>query len=263
MNKYMTLLQLSWQNGLVYRTSVIMWRFRQFLGTLMSLTVWLVIFDANPQAFNYTQDTMITYIFLVSFLQSIILASALNGLANRVYSGEISNYLLKPINLFGYLGIEEIADKLKNAGFLVIETIILFLIFKPIIYFPDFNTLMLFLAWSILGVLLNFFITLLFGAFGFWSPETWGPKFLFFMILNFTAGKLFPLDILPEVIQKILYFTPFPYLSFVQIQLFLERLSPQEIIMQSIALLFWVVFLGGMAILLWRKGLKSYESAGR
>lgn len=263
MNKYITLLKLSWQNGLVYRTSVIMWRVRQFLGTLMALTVWLVIFESNTQAFQYTQSNMITYIFLVSFLQSLVLSSALNGLADRVYSGEISNHLLRPINIFGYLSIEEVADKAKNVFFLLLETGVLFLLFKPIIVLPELQTLLLFILWSFGAVVLNFLITLLFGAFGFWSPETWGPRFLFFMILNFTAGKLFPLDILPQILQKILYLTPFPYLSFVQIQLFVGRLNLQEIVTHSFALLFWIGLLGTITHWLWNKGLKSYESAGR
>ncbi len=263
MNKYVTLLKLTWQNGLAYRTTVIMWRLRQFLETLMSLTVWTVIFDNNPQAFNYTKDSMITYVFLVSFLQSIIIATYLNGLAQRVYSGEISNQLLKPINIFGFFAVEELADKVKNLSFLLLETTLLFLIFKPVVVVPGLGILLLFLLWSSLGVILNFFITLLFGAFGFWSPDTWGPRFLFYMILNFSAGKMFPLDILPLGLQKILYFTPFPYLSFVQIQLFLQRLNAQEIATHSGVFIFWVVLLGIIVSKLWQKGLKSYESAGR
>ncbi|GIK84049.1 MAG: ABC transporter permease [Patescibacteria group bacterium] len=263
MQKYVTLLKLSWQNGLVYRTSVIMWRVRQFLGTLMALTVWLVIFQGNPTAFQYTKDSMITYIFLVSFLQSLIISTALNGLADRVYSGEISNHLLKPLNLFGYFAIEEIADKAKNIFFLILETIILFLIFKPMIVFPTTGVFLLFFVWSCFGVIINFFITLLFGAFGFWSPDTWGPRFLFFMILNFTAGKLFPLDILPTALQKVLYATPFPYLSFVQIQLFLGRLNLEEIVSHFLLMLFWIGLLGSFVTWLWKKGLKNYESTGR
>jgi ABC-2 type transport system permease protein len=263
MEKYLTLLKLSWQNGLVYRTSVIMWRLRQFLSTLMSLTVWNVIFQSNDQAFNYSQSSMTTYIFLIAFLQSLVLSSALLGLSGRIYSGEISNHLLKPINIYAYFATEELADKLKNVGFLLLETFALFVIFKPVILFPDFPILLLFLVWAVLAVILNFFITLIFGSFGFWSPNTWGPRFLFFMILNFTAGKLFPLDILPNIIQKVLYMTPFPYLSFVQIQLFLGNYSSQEMITHSSKLIFWIVFLGIITALLWKKGFKNYDAAGR
>lgn len=263
MKKYLTLLKITWQNDLVYRLSLFTWRLRSFLSSLMSLTVWTVIFTSNKDAFGYTKENMITYIFLIAFLQSIIIASSLNGLASRLYSGEISNYLLKPINLFALFAIQEIADKIKNVVLLFVESLILFLIFKPIIFFPDFKLFLLFLLWLIGGLILNFIISLLFGSLGFWSPQVWGPKFLFFMIIDFTAGKLFPLDILPLVLQKIIYFTPFPYLSFMQIQLFLSRLSSQDIVKHSIILVFWILFLGIITNKIWKNGLRTYESVGR
>ncbi len=262
MTKYLTLLKITWQNGLVYRLSLFTWRLRSFLSSLMSLTVWTVIFTSNNGAFGYSKESMITYIFLVAFLQSLIISSSLNGLAGRLYSGEISNYLLKPINLFGYFAIQEVADKFKNILFLILESYFLFLIFKPIIIFPDYKILLLFVVWSFGGLILNFIISLLFGSMGFWSPQAWGPKFIFFMMIEFTAGKLFPLDILPIYLQKIIYFTPFPYLSFVQIQLFLERLNSQEIIKHSIVLTLWILILGLLTHKIWTKGLKSYESVG-
>lgn len=233
------------------------------LSTLMSLTVWNVLFTDAQTLFGYTQSSMITYIFLVSFLQSMILASALTGLAQRIYSGELSNQLLKPLNIFAYLGVEEIADKVKNVGFLVIETLILFAIFKPELVFPSVAIFLLFALWVAGGVVLNFCITLLFGSLGFWSPETWGPRFLFFMIIDFTAGKLFPLDILPEFMQKALMFTPFPFLSFIQIQLFLGRLDSTEIAVYSSRLVAWILILVVVTKIVWRKGLKSYEATGR
>jgi len=82
------------------------------------------------------------------------------------------------------------------------------------------------------------------------------------MILDFTAGKLFPLDILPIMLQKIIYLTPFPYLSFVQIQLFLNRLNSQDILKHTVILVFWIFILGTITNKIWKKGLKSYESVG-
>ncbi len=263
MIKYLILLKITWQNSLVYRLSLLTWRLRSFLSSLMSLTVWTVIFTSNKGAFGYSKESMITYIFLIAFLQSFIIASSLNGLANRLYSGEISNYLLKPINLFALFAVQEIADKIKNVFFLILETLLLFLIFDPIVIFPDLKIFLLFLIWCFGGLILNFIISLLFGSLGFWSPQVWGPKFLFFMVLEFTAGKLFPLDILPTTLQRIIYFTPFPYLSFLQIQLFLERLNQQQIIQHSITLIFWILFLGLITNKIWKRGLKSFESVGR
>lgn len=263
MRKYLILLQLAWQNGLVYRTNVILWRLRQFISTMMALTVWHVIFTGQNNVFEYTGNEMATYIFLASFLQSLILATALNGLANRIYSGQMSFDLIKPVNIFGILATEDIADKLKNVGFLIIETLILWQIFRPEIFVPDLTTLLVLGIWILGGVILNFLITLLFGALGFWSPDIWGPRFLFFIFVEFSAGKLFPLDILPEIIQRIILITPFPFFAFLQSQLFLGKLNTDEILYYTGLLTFWVILFAFIVKKVWQVGIKSYQASGQ
>lgn len=262
-HKYWTLFQLSWQSGLVYRTSLIIWRLRQLLLTLMSLTLWSVVFATRTQAFAYTQAQMTSYIFLVSILQSVIMASSLNGLAGEIYSGHISQYFLKPQRIFWTFAAAEAADKLRNLFFSLAEGVLLYWIFAPELVIPHPLIALTFIIWTALGVLIYFFISIIFGTLGFWSPDTWGPKFLFFMILDFTAGKLYPLDILPVPVQTILKLTPFPYLSYVQIQLFLGRLPTQDIWLYWAGLLTWTVICWQLATRLWNKGAHSYEATGQ
>jgi ABC-2 type transport system permease protein len=264
MKKYWQLLKLSWQNGLVYRTSLFLWRLRQFLSSLMSLTVWSVIFAGTSSAFGYSQPEMITYIFLAAFLQSMIRATALHSLGSRIYSGEITNQLLKPVSIFGYLAMEDLADKVRNVFFICIETFLLFLIFKPELPpLPDAATLGFFIVLTLFGVVLHFIITIFFGTLGFWSPDTWGPKFIFFMLIDFTAGKLFPLNILPKVLQDIIAFTPFPYFSFIQTQAFLGKLNPTQLWQHLLIVSIWTVALGYITYTVWQKGIKDYSAAGQ
>jgi len=262
-NSYLRLLSLSWQNGLVYRANLLMWRFRQFLGSVMSLSVWSVLFTSQTDLFGYNRSEMISYIFVAALLQGLILASALHGLAQRIYSGEISTLLLKPISLFSYFAVEEIADKARNVFFTIIESGILIVLFQPQIILPPSEVFALFLLWALGGVLLNFLFSLLFGTLGFWSPETWGPKFLFFIFVDFSAGKLFPLNILPDWLQSILFFTPFPYLTFMQTQLFLGKIPVDEIAFHSTILLIWIILFTIANKYLWQKGLRSYAAQGQ
>jgi ABC-2 type transport system permease protein len=206
---------------------------------------------------------MITYVFLSSFLQSFILATALNSLSGRVYSGEISGQLLKPVSLFGYLAVEDIADKLRNIAFIIIESSILYFIFMPSVPMPTALHGALFLIAALLGAVLNFVINLLFGSIGFWSPDTWGPKFMFFILVEFTAGKLFPLDILPDFVEKLVYFTPFPYFSFFQTQIFLGRMPLQQILTQTGVLCIWIITLFLITKKIWQNGLRDYTAAGQ
>jgi ABC-2 type transport system permease protein len=212
---------------------------------------------------GYSQDQMITYIFLSAFLQSFILATALNGLSGRVYSGEISGLLLKPVNLYAYLASEDIADKLRNILFIIIESGILYAMYTPLIPLPSALHAGLFVLAALMGAVMNFIINLLFGSIGFWSPDTWGPKFMFFILVEFTAGKLFPLDVLPEAIRNILYFTPFPFFSFFQTQIFLGRLEMSEILTQLGILATWIVGLYLLNKKIWNEGIKDYAAAGQ
>jgi len=261
--KYLTLFIMSWQNGLVYRTSLLLWRFRQFLATMMALTLWNVLFTSGQAVFGYQRAEMTTYVILVSVLQSVILASSLHGLAGEIYSGQITHYLLKPQHFFLTFLSAEAADKLRNLFFSTVEAGVLFYLFRPELLSPSLVTGLIFIIWVVLGTLIHFYISILFGTLGFWSPNTWGPKFLFFMILDFTAGRLFPLDILPQAIQNILYFTPFPYLSYFQIQLFLGRLPAEKMWWAWIGILMWSMITWFLASRIWRAGIINYEANGQ
>jgi ABC-2 type transport system permease protein len=263
MRKYWTLFAISWQNGLVYRTSVLIWRFRQLLTTVMALTVWQALMSGRGQVLGYTETEMTSYILVVAWLQSLILASAWHGLAGTIYSGEISNYLIKPVKVWAYLGAVELADKLKNVGFSLCEIVLLWAVLRPTITWPPIEILGLFALWALLGTAIHFYITLLFGWMGFYAPETWGPKFLFFMIVDVTAGKMFPLDILPQALQTAVWLTPFPYLSYAQTQLFLGRLSSQEMWLLTVSLMGWTIGLWALAHWGWQRGVRSFEGTGQ
>lgn len=263
LQKYLTIFWMNWQAGLAYPLSFGLWRFRQLLTTLMSLSVWSVIFAQNANVFGYSQSQMTSYVFVVAILQGAILSTNLHSLAGDIYSGNLSQLIIKPIKLFRYFVALELSDKLKNVIFIFLESVILYFIFKPTLVIPNLQTLIIFIFWILLGVIIHFFIEILFGTLGFWSPQTWGPKFLFFMIVDATAGKLFPLDILPSFLQRMLFFTPFPYLAYAQSQLFLGRISQDLILGQTLALLFWCCFLGFLAHALWNRGMKEYSAAGQ
>ncbi len=252
-----------WQNLLTYPLNFVFWRLRQMLGTFTSLTFWSVVFVGTGSAFGYDRTDMISYIFLTSFLQSFVLSTLLNGLAQDVYTGEISNTLVKPIRMFGVWITQEIADKSMNLFFVILESLFLFWVFKPQLILPPTPQLLVFLVAAFLGAVILFYIMLLFGTLGFWTQETWGIRFLFFMILDFTAGKLYPLDILPELVKKVLFITPFPYLAYSQTQLFLGKYSPTEVVHVFIALITWVLVLAGLFHILWKRGLKEYGAVGR
>lgn len=263
LRRYVALFSISWQNGLVYKTAFLMWRLRMVIGTLLPLALWSAVYTQSDQAFGYTQSEMIGYILLSNLSLSLIMSTGLHDIPYKVYSGELSLWLIKPMGIFRYYLLVDLADKMKNFFFVMIETMVFWFFLAPMIGIPSASVLLLAIFWILLGVAIHFWIELLFGAIGFWSPDVWGPKFLFFMVIDIAAGRSFPLDIFPPIVDKILFMTPFPYFGFVQTQLLLGRIPSQDFIPLTASMLLWMLVLGALAWVIWRRGLRDYSAAGR
>ncbi len=262
MLKYFKLFLLHWQSSLTYPTSFFFWRLRQFLSTLSAMTVWQVLFQSSQTLFNFSAGEMNSYVFLAAFLQSVILATSLNGLAENIYTGQISKVFLQPFKPVLLFISQEMADKSMNIAFTILEAFLLYWIFKPALFFPTLPFFALFVVSCLLGAAILFIVMLIFGCVGFWSQETWGPRFLFFMFLEITAGKMFPLSILPQWLQQILSYTFFPYLTYAQTQIYLQHYSIEETFRSIGLMLFWIVFLYSIYKFFWNKGLKEYGALG-
>lgn len=263
MSKYLQLFSLLWQNRTTYLFDFVVWRFRQFLIAFMAMNIWSVIFEHTNSLADYTKPQMLGYIFLMSLLQSLILSSSLHGLAGTIYSGELSLDLIKPYNIFIKFFCSDIADKLMNILFAIAEMSLIFYLFKIEIFYPSWPRLIIFVVWCFLGLTIYFLSNLAFATLGFWSNDVWGPKFLFFVFLDFAAGRLYPLDIFPKFVQLVYYLTPFPYLTYVQTQLFLNRFDLKEIVQISLTMMVWLILLYFFNQKLWHKGLKDYVAHGQ
>ena len=260
---YLRLLSVSWQNGLVYRVNLLLWRARQILSTVMALAIWNAVYLNTSNFSGYDRSQMLTYILVVAVLQNIILSTVLQGLTTTIYNGQLTHELLKPINIYVWFAIQDLADKLKNLVFILIENSILFWLIQPNLIWPSPEVWLMTGLLTMGGVSLHFLIQLLLGALGFWSPDSWAPRFLFFMIIELVAGRFFPLNILPASIQRLVSWTPMPYLAFVQSQAFLGKISPAEVVNHLGWLGLWMLILGLLVRKLWTAGLKNYEATGR
>lgn len=264
MKKYLALVRISWQQGLAYRLNFVMWRVRMVLSLLTAYFLWKAIFSAGQRGlFGYTEGAMMTYIFVAALVQTVVLSVRSIDLAGVITSGDLSNILVRPVSNFWYWFSRDMADKLLNLVFSVTELAVLFFLLKPSILFPASFLLLLFLLVLLFSTFLYAFINYLFGLVGFWSPDVWPPRFFLFIMLQFTAGTLFPLDVLPVAVQRVLLFTPFPSLVFLPTQIFLGRLAPDAIIRSLTVSLVWFVGIAVIVHVVWKRGLRRYAAEGR
>lgn len=264
MKKYLQAARNVWESALVYRLNFTMWRVRNVLLVLTTYYLWLVVVPANKPFLGYSQSLMLTYILGASFISSMVLSSRSFGIGEEINNGDLSIYLLRPINFFYYAFAKDMGDKAMNIMFSIVELTILFTILRPPLFIQHNIFVLLSAIFStLIGIFLYFCINVLMGFIGFWSPETWAPRFILTILISFLGGGSFPLDILPKEIYSMFKLLPFTYLQYFPLKIYLGQLSLLDGMTGAFISIAWVGILVYLIKYLWIKGLKSYTAYGR
>lgn len=241
-----------------------MWRFRQVLSLLTVYFLWKAMFSGQGTIFGYTEAHMMTYILVASLLQSVVFASRSIDLAGVINSGDLSNILIKPWQNFWYWISCDIADKSINTIFSTVEISLIFILLRPTLALPPLTPLLLLGLFLVAAsTFLYYLINYLFGLLGFWTPDIWAPRFLLLVVMQFTAGGMFPLDVLPQTFQKIIGLTPFPYLIFYPTQAVLGNLDIRTLLNSIGITLAWSAVFLVIVSVAWKRGLAAYGAEGK
>ncbi|MGD8744377.1 MAG: ABC-2 family transporter protein [Candidatus Woesebacteria bacterium] len=267
MKKYFQVFRISFQQELAYRASFVLWRIRNVFQIFLVFFLWDTIFlNSDRVVFGYDRTRMLTYVFGLMFVRAFVLSSKSADVAGEVSRGDISNHLIKPISYFKYWLTRDISSKALNIGFALVETAILFVLLNPP-FFLQSNplTLAAFIVSLAIAMFLYFIILFLNGAVPFWFPEmAWGMHFVVaVVVVEFLSGALFPIDILPQTAQRVINLTPFPYLIFFPLQVYLGNIEGIELLRGIAVSVFWVVALWFSLDKVWQRGLRVYQAHGR
>lgn len=263
MKKYLEVFRITLGQYFAYRLNFILWRFRVVLNLIIIYFLWQSIFEKRGVLFGYSKTQMTTYILLSSLMANFVLGTRTVDLANEILSGDIINYLLKPISLFKYYLARDLADKILNLVFAVFEISLLVVFFRPGIFFQNnFLAFFLFGVFIFLGTLTSFFLSLTLSFVGFWTNEVWAPRFVYMMVIFFLSGTYFPLNILPKPVYYLLLLTPFPYFYFLPVKIYLFGFDNLWVVEMVVAFV-WVYLSYQLSKFVWQKGIKSFAFFGR
>ena len=183
----------------------------------------------------------------------------MDDIANDIATGNLSTYLVKPINYLAYWFTRRLASRSLHLVMAILETLIFLMIIKP-----DLGSLLHpleapFIAIIILALVLFILFDFIVGLTAFWTFRAYGPRFALKVVMEFASGRYFPLLAIPFGIGKALEYLPFSYMVYWPTLIFKGS---------SFSLTFWLV--GGTWVILltlalkfaWKRGLRSYEAVG-
>ena len=117
MKKYITAAKNTWDEVFTYRFNFVMWRVRNVVMLLSIYFLWYSVIPEGSQTLGYTQSSMLTYILLTSIVGAVVTANRSFAIGSEINNGNLSNFLVQPINYFAYWFSKDIGDKLMNLIF--------------------------------------------------------------------------------------------------------------------------------------------------
>lgn len=264
LSKYLIVMKNTWDEITTYRFNFVVWRFRTILNLLVIYFLWSSVMPEHGNLFGYTKEMIITYILGTQVVSSFVFSTRTHEIADNINSGDLSVFLIRPWGYFKYWFFRDFGDKAMNVLFSAFEISLILLFLKPDIFIQT-NPFFLFLTLSAiaLGVVLHFFISCLLSMTGFWSPEAWAPRFIFYILRDLFSGGIFPLNILPGPVFAVVQLLPFSFLMYFPIKIYLGQIPINEIFQGFFITIAWTLLFWGLLNFIWNKGLRSYTAVGR
>ncbi len=263
MKKYLVAYGIALQQVLQRRSSLLMDRLGGVCVMVSLYYFWIALLGRKDSFLGYSREQMLSYVLAMNVLRSFVLGGRGWELVSDISSGRISSYLVRPISYHGYSLALDLAQKTVHLAAAILEVGFLVLVVKAPVYLPSRpETWLLFVFAVAVSSLAFFLLEFIVSSLAFWTSESGGPLFCFELILQFAAGAFFPLDVLPALLRRALELTPFPYLVFFPLNIYLERSTGAEVGRILLVQFAWLAAFAWAASAVWRKGLDSYSAEG-
>lgn len=263
MEKYFVSYTIALQQVLQRRSSLLMDRVGGIAVIVSLYYFWMSLLGTKDSFLGYTREQMLSYVLAMNVLRSFVFTGRGWELVGDISSGRISSYLVRPISYHGYALALDLAQKTVHVAASFLEIGLLVLVIKAPVYLPhSWTTWLLFAASVALSSLIFFFLEFIVSSLAFWTSESGGPLFCFELFLQFAAGTFFPLDVLPAALRQVLQLTPFPYMVFLPINIYLERVGTGEALGILAVQCAWLSAFIWAALSVWKIGLRDYAAEG-
>src|SRR5439155_7156099 len=119
-----------------------------------------------------------------------------------------------------------------------------------------------FLVSVVLTALLQFFTSYMMAMLAFWVLEVSTFIFILFAFEYIASGHLFPLDILPAGLVRVLFLSPFPYQLYFPVSIYMGKTQGADLTRGLLIQACWVILALGLARFAWMRGIKKYSAVG-
>jgi ABC-2 type transport system permease protein len=255
-----TLLRVGVAETVAYRAEFLVW----VLTTTQPLIMMsLMTFITREQSFGgYDSNQFVAYYMATLIIRQLTGNWVAWQMMEEVRMGTLAMRLLRPIHPFvAYLASQAAAIPFRAVIALPLAIILLATSGAQTLPHAWYQIALapasIFMAW-----LIAFAIMYALGCLAFFLTQAMGVGDIYFGLFSLFSGYLLPLDLMPHPIAVIADYLPFKYMMYVPLQIVTRVQTPGacfHLLGQQAA---WVAGSIALAMVMWKRGLKRFESVG-
>ncbi|WP_338448618.1 ABC-2 family transporter protein [Niallia oryzisoli] len=253
--KYRAILRMKYVEMFSYQLSTMVWMFGTMVQPLITMMVWMNIYPDQGDAF-------ILYFISLIMVERLTSAWDVWEMDRQIREGTFSYQIVRPFHPVHWA----IAENIVYKGLFLVVLVPCWVALS--IFLPSLQLQLsaaqwgLFLAALLLGAVIRFSVSFLFGILGFWMTKVTALYAMFETISLFISGRIAPFSLLPPVVKQISIFLPYRYMIGFPLEILTGAYDTHTLVVGFTGAMIWSVLLIGAISWLWKAGLKKNQAVG-
>ncbi len=249
---YAEFVRVGFVNTLAYRLRYYTGIVTYFIYVSVYYFIWKAIYEHSAEIEGFDFSQILTYIAVGWIIRSFYFNNIDQEIAYQVTEGRLAMDLIKPVNTQLMYVAQALGESLFRLGLLTVPTALILLLVYPIRRPSSGVNFVGFFASVVLSFFIVAGINFAIGTFAIRLKSILGLLRAKYFLLELFSGLLLPISFFPEILQKILNFLPFQYISYIPVLIYLGKLSGMGILRALGIQIFWVIALLAIGDAMWR-----------
>lgn len=275
LRKYKPFFRAGAMDCLAYKFSMFTWLFVSALEVACIFFLWIGVYKSSPNGADsvingFTFKEMLVYVTFINVFNFVSLSGdTMYFIAEDIKKGTIAMSFVKPISYrlrFTFTNLGSAYMKIFMLGLPCFT--IAYVVFALLGYIVITSWwilplhVLLFLFAQLFAILLFDSIDYIFGVLCFYTTAAWGMNQMKYVVISFLSGSLIPLTFFPEVVGKILNYSPFAGISQNPVFILMLKMDWTEALINLAISFAWLVVLELLGKLLFHVASKKVTVQG-
>lgn len=255
--------QVNWAEQWQYRANLLMYLMYWLVSPIVYLAVWTTVARSQGSVNGLTVNDFTTYYLILLIVDQLTSDITIHILAHKIQDGTLSNELVRPVHpILTNILINNIAFKALTFMVLIPIWLVLVALFRPDFSAVTLPNVLLALPAVVIGFGTSFLLGAAVTSLAFWTTRIYSLNEFYYALIVLFSGQFVPLQLMPDVIQKIAGYLPFQLFIYFPVQIIQGKLTT-GVILQNFGLgAVWLAIAFGIFQLVWREGVKRFSAVG-